>query len=224
MCASGSSQKPSGPAAGNQPARRPSLTDAPGLPPRRPRVAVIRAAVVGIAALAAAALVWRLSTVPGRPADRPDGTTAVLPFDSTPPRIVKLKMPPPNTTYFGGAVLEFAVEFDEPVVVTGQPELAFELGFAVASGSRRARFVGGSGTPTLRFAYRVVATDASNDGLMATGLITTTGTVEDTAGNAYDGRFERVPSGHLEIQGASAIYGGSTRYTSRARQACRRIG
>jgi len=40
---------------------------------------------------------------------------------------------------------------------------------------------------------------------MATGLITTTGTVEDTAANAYDGRFERVPSGHLTIEGASAI-------------------
>jgi len=51
----------------------------------------------------------------------------------------------------------------------------------------------------------VLAADASNDGLMATGLITTTGTVEDTAANAYDGRFERVPSGHLTIEGASAI-------------------
>lgn len=74
-------------------------------------------------------------------------------YDKTPPAITSLTLPA-NGTYKIGDVLNFAVTYDKPVVVTGGPTLDVVL----SSGTVSAAYQGMTGN-TLNFAYTVVSGD-----------------------------------------------------------------
>jgi hypothetical protein len=68
---------------------------------------------------------------------------------------------PTAGTYAAGSVLSFAVTFNSPVYVTGQPVLPLQVGTAI----RSAQYVGGTGTRRLTFRYVVAAGDAAPQGI-----------------------------------------------------------
>ncbi len=84
--------------------------------------------------------------------------------------------------FIAGDVIAVTVEFDEPVTVTGTPQVALTIGTA----TRQAAFVSGSGTTSPVFAYTVAAADTDADGVGVGGsaLTLNDGTIADAAGNA----------------------------------------
>ncbi|WP_336774507.1 S-layer homology domain-containing protein [Paenibacillus sp. MMO-58] len=87
---------------------------------------------------------------------------------------------PANKTYLAGQDLEFTVQYDEPVAVTGTPYLPITIG----SKAVQAAYVSGSGTPNLLFRYTVQAGDFDADGItVASGLNLNGGSLRDAATN-----------------------------------------
>ncbi len=84
--------------------------------------------------------------------------------------------------FLAGDRIEAVVEFTEPVTVTGTPRLALVVG----EDTRRAAYVSGSGTDSLRFRYAVVRGDEAPAGIEvpASALTPAGGTIADAAGNA----------------------------------------
>ncbi len=80
-----------------------------------------------------------------------------------------------------GASISVQVTFSRAVTVTGTPQLTLETGVTDAV----VNYVSGSGTPTLTFAYTVLAGDNSPDLDYAstTALAVNGGTIRDTTGN-----------------------------------------
>jgi hypothetical protein len=83
--------------------------------------------------------------------------------------------------YGAGTVVPISVTFNEPVTVTGAPQLALNAGSGVT-----ANYSGGSGTPTLTFTYTVAAGQSSSnlDYTSTAALGLNGGTIEDAAGSA----------------------------------------
>ena len=91
-------------------------------------------------------------------------TTKVTP--QGPPRILTVQVVSgpgldDGQTYGAGEEIRIEVTFDQPVVVTGDPELEIEVG----SASRHAQYDSGGGTEVLVFVYLVQAGDSDNDGI-----------------------------------------------------------
>ncbi|WP_424963699.1 gliding motility-associated C-terminal domain-containing protein [Ekhidna sp.] len=89
---------------------------------------------------------------------------------------------PPDGTYGPGSDLDFTVQFDEIVDVTGSPELSFIIGSTLV----KATFTGGSGTDVLSFSYTVQAGDTDSDGISIQSLSLNGGTIQDSGGNDAD--------------------------------------
>jgi cyclophilin family peptidyl-prolyl cis-trans isomerase len=83
--------------------------------------------------------------------------------------------------YGAGTAIPITVTFNEPVTVTGTPQLALN-----ASSDAAANYTSGSGTSTLTFTYTVAAGDnSSNLNYTSTAALTLNGgTIQDAAGNA----------------------------------------
>src|SRR5208283_2218817 len=81
-------------------------------------------------------------------------------------------------TYGVGAMIPITVTFNEPVTVTGTPQLTLNDGGV-------ATYAGGSGTPTLTFDYTVGKGDyaADLDYASTSALTLNGGSIEDAAGN-----------------------------------------
>ena len=82
-----------------------------------------------------------------------------------PPRIVSVEVTSGpaldnETTYGAGEEIRISVTFDQPVEVSGDPELALDVG-----GERLAEYDSGEGTETLVFVYVVRASDDDDDGV-----------------------------------------------------------
>ena len=82
-----------------------------------------------------------------------------------PPRIVSVEVTSGpaldnETTYGAGEEIRIEVTFDQPVEVSGDPELALDVG-----GERLAEYDSGEGTETLVFVYVVRASDDDDDGV-----------------------------------------------------------
>lgn len=86
---------------------------------------------------------------------------------------------PPNGTYGPGSDLNFTVQFDEIVIVTGSPIFSFIIGSTLVN----ATFTGGSGTDVLSFSYTVQAGDTDADGISIQSLSLNGGTIQDNGGN-----------------------------------------
>ncbi|ACT00085.1 S-layer homology domain-containing protein [Paenibacillus sp. JDR-2] len=105
-------------------------------------------------------------------------TNTVL-VDAVAPTISSVSVPA-NKTYLAGQDLEFTVQYDELVAVTGTPFLPITIG----SKAVQASYVSGSGTANLLFRYTVQAGDYDGDGIaVASGLNLNGGTVRDVAAN-----------------------------------------
>ncbi|WP_343199985.1 fibronectin type III domain-containing protein, partial [Stenotrophomonas sp. MYb238] len=105
----------------------------------------------------------------------------VRPADSTPPTVTGVTSSTANGTYKAGAVIAVQVNFSEPVLVTGTPQLTLETGAT----DRTVNYASGSGTNTLTFNYTVQAGDsnADLDYVATNSLALNAGTIRDAAGN-----------------------------------------
>ena len=104
--------------------------------------------------------------------------------DTTAPTVTGVALasyPEANGTYMLGDTIEVTVTFDEPVRVTGTPQLLLRVG----NHDRTARYHHGMGQALL-FAYTVVEDDADNDGvsIAANQLSLNGGAIKDAGGNA----------------------------------------
>ena len=104
--------------------------------------------------------------------------------DQVAPTVVGLTLSGAGTgaggVFRAGDAIEAAVEFDEPVRVTGTPQLALTVG----SATRQADYAAGSGTSELVFRYTVASGDADANGIgvAASALALNGGTIKDFIG------------------------------------------
>jgi len=107
------------------------------------------------------------------------GAVVNLAIDTVAPSVVSVRGPGTGT-YGAGAVLEFQVQFTEPVVVVGTPHLPLTVG----SASRQATFVSAA-SDTLVFRYVVVDGDAAASGVAVGSavILPLGGSIRDAAGN-----------------------------------------
>lgn len=83
---------------------------------------------------------------------------------------------PANGTYVAAQSLDFTLDFDRTVTVTGTPYITLTVG----SNSRQAQYVSGSGTDSLVFRYTLVPGDVDLDGVtLATTITANSGTILD---------------------------------------------
>ncbi len=95
---------------------------------------------------------------------------------------------PDGAVHGQGATLTFTLNLDNEVTVTGTPELVLD----VFDRERRARYIGGSGSRQLTFAWTVEKGDNDPDGLEFRSLDLKGGTIRD--GQGYDLAPETVPA------------------------------
>lgn len=91
---------------------------------------------------------------------------------------------PVDGTYDDGAVLEFEVNYDDNITVTGIPCFSLDIGGT----TRPACYTSGTGTQTIVFQYPVVAIDNDSDGI-ASGVEIIGGAMIDTNGNDAQSSF-----------------------------------
>ncbi len=93
-------------------------------------------------------------------------------------------VPPAAGDYLRGFTIESTVYFGYPVTVTGTPEIDLMIGNRTVSAS----YVSGSGTPSLKFQYKVVAEDRDEDGiaLLSTAIRLAGGTITNSIGAPAD--------------------------------------
>ena len=103
-------------------------------------------------------------------------------LDNTPPVISSVTVP--SGSYAGGDQLDITMTFNEPVTVTGTPQVALTFD---GGGTKQAQYYKGSGSRELVFRYIVARTDSDSDGIeMTDSLDLNSGSVKDVAGNSVD--------------------------------------
>ena len=132
------------------------------------------------------------------PADDAHQIDAVVPV-ALPPALTIVSRPASGDAYRSNERIELHLEYPAAVSVRGNPDLAPEfpeLVVSVGAGQRVAVFDGGSGTPTLRFAYTVQPGDADDDGIsVAHGPGSLRGgIIEDEDGNPASRNFDALPA------------------------------
>lgn len=95
-----------------------------------------------------------------------------------------------NRALNAGDTIEVTVTFSDLVTVTGDPQLALNIGGTIVHAS----YVSGSGSKDLVFAYTIAAGQSDDDGIeiAAPGLSLNGGAIRDAAGNAVDPTQARV--------------------------------
>ncbi len=87
------------------------------------------------------------------------------------PPIVNSVSVPANNSYYAGQNLDFTVNFNKPVEVTGTPVIPITLN----SGTKNAAYQSGAGTTALNFRYTVAEGDFDNNGITLNSSITLSG-------------------------------------------------
>jgi hypothetical protein len=105
-------------------------------------------------------------------------STALVRVDAVVPVVTSVAVPA-DATYGPGQSLDFIVNWNKPVNVTGLPRLTLTL----ASGTRYATYQSGSGSSALAFRYVVQSGDLDTDGLVVGGLGLNGGALRDAANN-----------------------------------------
>ncbi|MBO9600186.1 MAG: hypothetical protein J7559_20495, partial [Cohnella sp.] len=107
------------------------------------------------------------------------GDTSGVKIDTTAPTVTGVDVPAAKT-YLAGETLTFTVIVNEPVNVTGTPN----LGLTIGNASRSAAYTASGSTGTaLKFTYSIPAGDADADGIEVGTLTLNGGTIKDVAGN-----------------------------------------
>ncbi|MDI9239560.1 autotransporter domain-containing protein [Lysobacter sp. LF1] len=102
-------------------------------------------------------------------------------IDNAAPSVLSVTVPAAGQ-YIAGQALTFALVFNEPVFVTGTPNLPLTLDAGV---TRQANYVSGSGSNVLVFAYTVAPGDQDLDGIVVgTAFAPNGGTLADALGTA----------------------------------------
>jgi len=103
------------------------------------------------------------------------------PPDAVSPVVASVSSANANGVYGLGAIISVAVNFSEPVLVAGAPQLTLETGAV----DRAVNYSSGSGTSTLTFSYPVQAGDtaADLDYVNTSALALNGGTIRDAANN-----------------------------------------
>ena len=109
------------------------------------------------------------------PASEPSG--GVTPVKG--PEVTSIDVPP-SKTYTEGQNLDFTVNFDQTVIVTGFPRLALIIG----SETCFAQYLDGSDTNSLSFRYTVTAGHSDPDGITVDALSLNGGTIKNEYGSA----------------------------------------
>ncbi|ALJ03977.1 hypothetical protein APS56_01885 [Pseudalgibacter alginicilyticus] len=86
---------------------------------------------------------------------------------------------PASGTYVAGNNLDFTVNFDKNVIVTGAPQLAITIGSTI----HQAVYLSGTGTSSLLFRYVIQAGDLDTDGITINSLDVNGGTLQDGDSN-----------------------------------------
>ena len=116
-------------------------------------------------------------------------TTGVL-VDAVAPTITSVGVPA-NGYYQTGQNLDFTVNFDENVTVTGTPTMPITIGATPVNAS----YISGSGTGALVFRYTVQAGEQDLDGIsVGSALALSGGTIRDAATNNADLTLNSVGS------------------------------
>lgn len=93
------------------------------------------------------------------------------------PYVINITIPV-NGTYVANDNLDFILEFDRPVTVSGAPYMEIAIG----SNTRQAQYLSGSGTELITFRYTAVPGDVDSDGISVTGsIVQNAGDIVDTA-------------------------------------------
>ena len=123
-------------------------------------------------------------------------------------------IPPASLTRTAGDPIDLQVYFGFPITVTGTPQIALQLG----ANTVYANYIGGTGTPTLRFRYTVTATDMDLDGVqLASNLIGLNGgTMKDPLNGNAVLEFPNVVFNGVLVNGAGPLVQGITRLDSRS--------
>src|SRR5207247_6569325 len=93
-------------------------------------------------------------------------TTAVF-VDTTAPTLDSVTAPA-DGRYRAGQNLDFTVNYNENVTVTGTPT----IGLTIGATARNASYVSGSGAKVLIFRYTIVSGDNDSDGIAMASTIT----------------------------------------------------
>ena len=109
------------------------------------------------------------------PASEPSGE--VTPVKG--PEVTSIDVPP-SKTYTEGQNLDFTVNFDQTVIVTGFPRLALNIG----SETCFAQYLDGSDPNSLSFRYTVTAGHSDPDGITVDALSLNGGTIKNEYGSA----------------------------------------
>ncbi len=108
----------------------------------------------------------------------PPVTTSVLVAGATP--LITSVTPPTNGTYNSSQNLDFTLNFNKVVNVTGSPRLSLTLG----STSRDAVYLSGSGSTAIKFRYTIVGGDVDADGIALVNSVNLNGgTIRDASLN-----------------------------------------
>jgi len=107
--------------------------------------------------------------------------TVPNPADTTPPTVLNITSTTLDGQYEAGVTIPIQIQFSEPVLVTGTPQLVL----ATIPTARTINYVSGAGGDTLTFSYTVQAGDTAGDlDYSGTGALTLNGgTIKDGAGN-----------------------------------------
>ena len=104
---------------------------------------------------------------------RVDGVSPTIPTNG-----IRISSTAPSGGFYKkDDTIEVQVSFSESVKVSGTPQVTLKIG----TENKTAGYTGGTGTPSLVFAYTVVSGDTDTDGISIDAL---SGTIEDAAGNA----------------------------------------
>ncbi|MBC3807178.1 DUF4347 domain-containing protein [Undibacterium seohonense] len=108
------------------------------------------------------------------------GSSTTLAFDTRTPAVSSVSVPA-NTTYAIGQDLDFTVNFDENVIVTGLPSIPVTLD---TGGTVNATYFSGSNSSDLVFRYTIANGNTDTNGItLGTSIAANGGNITDAAGN-----------------------------------------
>ena len=105
------------------------------------------------------------ATTPNDVADFTTGSGDVLAVENRTPSVKTVAFAGAAQTYAIGGRVALEVTFTQAVAVTITPTVKPELSIEVGANTRKALYVSGTGSATLRFEYAIVAGDEDNDGI-----------------------------------------------------------
>ncbi len=120
-------------------------------------------------------------------------------IDKTPP-VLNSASGPASGTYAIGQNLDFTVNYNENMAVTGTPTIGLTIGSTARSATYNAA---GSTATALLFRYTVAPGDSDTDGISVASTITVSGgnTIKDTAGNTAPINFTALDTTGVLVDG-----------------------